>query len=98
MKVFKNTVFENNSMETYATLRELRPDINSKRLDIIKKVANVDSSNIKEYVITMQDIQKELKNIILNDKHYETKPAAHMNGLLEKLSEDQTKKVEYYRL
>lgn len=46
----------------------------------------------------MQDIQKEFKDIDLKAEHYETRPPAHMNRLLENLSDDQTKEIQYYRM
>ena len=94
----KNVVLEENAVETYETLLSLKPDSNVKRLGILKKVQEIDSSDIETYVIAMQDIQKELKDIDLNMEHYETKPPAHMNRLLENLNEEQTKQIHFYRM
>ena len=68
----KNVVLEENAVQTYKTLLSLKPDSNVKRLGILKKVQDIDSSDIEAYVIAMQEIQKELKDIDLNMEHYET--------------------------
>lgn len=61
-------------------------------MEILKKVQDIDSSDIAAYVIAMQDIKKELKGIDLKAEHYETRNPAHMNRLLENLSDDQKKR------
>ena len=94
----KNVVLEDTAVETYETLLSLKPDSNVKRLAILKKVQDIDSSDIEAYVIAMQDIQKELKDIDLKMEYYETKPPAHMNRLLKNLSEEQTKQIHFYRM
>lgn len=87
----KNVVLEINAKETYATPYSPKPYSDSRRPEILKKVQDVDSANIEDYVIAMQDIQMELKGIDLKAEHYETRPPAHMNRLLESVSDEQTK-------
>lgn len=89
----KNVSLDSNELDTYNMLISIKPDCNLKRLEILKDVSKVVSSDITEYVIIMQTIQKKLKDIEMNAEHHETRPAAHMNQLLENLSEDQTKNI-----
>lgn len=49
----KNVVLESTARETYATLLALKPDSNTKRLEILKKVRNVDLTELEEHVIEM---------------------------------------------
>lgn len=54
----KNFVLLGNAKDTYETLYSLKPDSNAKRMEIIKKVQDTDSSEVEAYAIAMQDIQK----------------------------------------
>lgn len=96
-KIHKNDVLETTSFETYEMLLSLETDSNAKLLNILKEVNNMDSSDITEYVMSMQNTQKKLKDIDMNVEHHEMKPSAHMNTLLENFSEEQTKEIHFYR-
>lgn len=76
----------------------LNPESNTKLLDILKDAEEVGSSDIEEYVIGMKNIQKKLKNNIdTAEAHYVTRPPPHINRLLERLNEKQTKAIHYWR-
>lgn len=78
-------------------LISLKPDSSNKRIEIVKEVKTIDSSNIKDYAIGMKTIQKKLRAIDTNGDHYESLAYAHMNRPLENLNEDQTQGIQYYQ-
>lgn len=69
-----------------------------KDIVILKKVQDISSADISEYVIAMQDIQKELSDIDFKAENYETRPPARMNRPLENLRKEETKEIQYYRM
>ena len=93
----KDVVLESNAQDTYTMLLSLKPDSNAKRVQLLKTVQNIDPNDISEYVIGMQHLQKQLRDIDASGTHYESLPSAHMTRLLENLSEEQTDKIQYYR-
>lgn len=96
-EILKNVVLESKARKTYSSIMSLKLDSNAKCLEILKEVANVDPTNIEEYVIEMQNIPKTLNDIDTSGERYETRPSSHMNSLLENLNEDQTKDVQFYK-
>lgn len=63
------------------------------KIEILKEVTTIDASDIKEYIIGMQIIQKKLWDIDTSGDHCESQPAAYMTNLLKNLNEDQTKDI-----
>lgn len=93
----KDVVLEPNAKATYEILLSLKPDSSAKKVEILKEIAPIDSSDIKNYVIAMQHLQNKFRDIDSRGIHYESKPAAHMTRLLETLSDDQIDKVQFFR-
>ena len=69
-------------------LLSLKPDSNAKRVELLREVQNIDSTDIQAYVIAMQHLQKQLRVIDAGDTHYEFKPSAHLTRLQENLSDE----------
>ena len=67
----RDVVLEATAMETYEMLLSLKPDSSAKRVEILKEVAGIDSTDIKAYVIAMQHLQKKLRDIDTSGSHYE---------------------------
>lgn len=78
---------------------ELKPYSNAKRLEILKEVGDVESTNIEEYVDDHRNVKQseKAKNIDTIEEHYETRPPAYISRFPENLNDEQTKDSQFYR-